>query len=81
MRRNPICGVSPDERHIFTAAANVLEDLPRWLAATRFDRRMTLGDVADEIGISIPAVSRAERGHNSNTDTTVKILRWLGSAA
>ena len=62
----------------FTLAANVLADMPHWLTATRHDRGLTLRQVANEVGVSIPAIARAERGLRCQAHTAVKILRWLG---
>jgi transcriptional regulator with XRE-family HTH domain len=66
---------------MFTQAADLIEDLPKWLTIIRASRRLSLREIAEQTGLSIPAVSRAEQGLHNYTDTTVRILRWLGESS
>lgn len=67
--------LSPETRAAL--AAHTLQDLPHWLLSARLGRNLTLGQAATQIGISIPAVARVERGLNCQAYTAVKILRWI----
>lgn len=64
----------------FTQAADVLEDLPIWLSATRGSRGMTLAEVATAAKVSVPVIARVERGLNCQATSAVLLLRWLGAA-
>lgn len=50
------------------------------LRAEREKKRLTLKDVADETGVSVPTLSRIERGaaKGLSSDTYVVLSRWVG---
>lgn len=49
------------------------------LRAERRRRRLSLRDLADEIGVSFNTLSRVERGHVPELKTYEQIVRWLGA--
>lgn len=50
------------------------------LRAERENKGLTLKDVADETGVSVPTLSRIERGaaKGLSSDTYVVVSRWVG---
>jgi transcriptional regulator with XRE-family HTH domain len=49
------------------------------LRAERRRRRLSLRDLADEIGVSFNTLSRIERGHVPELKTYELIVKWLGA--
>lgn len=49
------------------------------LRTERRRRRLSLRDLADEIGISFNTLSRVERGHLPELKNYERIVRWLGA--
>jgi len=49
------------------------------LRAERRRRRLSLRDLADEIGVSFNTLSRIERGHVPELKTYDRIVKWLGA--
>lgn len=49
------------------------------LRAERRKRRLSLRDLADEIGVGFNTLSRVERGHVPELKNYDRIVRWLGS--
>src|ERR1017187_1613674 len=47
------------------------------LKATRRARRLTLRDLADQIGVSFNTLSRVERGHLPDLGNFQRIVDWL----
>lgn len=47
------------------------------LKARRRARRLTLRDLADEIGVSLNTLSRVERGHLPDLKNFQRIVEWL----
>ena len=47
------------------------------LKATRRARRLTLRDLADQIGVSFNTLSRVERGHLPDRENFQRIVDWL----
>lgn len=39
-------------------------------------RRLTVRQLAPEIGVSIATLSRIERGHAMDADTLMKVIHW-----
>lgn len=59
--------------------ADTLENLPRILTSARRSRGLTLAQLADQIGSTVPHLSNIEHGRRGlGTDLSVRILRWLG---
>lgn len=68
-----------ERRPMFNVLADVLEELPDWLAAARTMRRLTLAEAGEQIGISQQAVWSFElRKRGCSGQTALLILRWLG---
>lgn len=49
------------------------------LRAERRSRRLSLRDLADEIGVSFNTLSRTERGHLPELQNYERIVKWLGA--
>lgn len=49
------------------------------LRVERRRRRLSLRDLADEIGVSFNTLSRIERGHVPELKTYDRIVKWLGA--
>lgn len=49
------------------------------LRAERRKRRLSLRDLADEIGVGFNTLSRVERGHVPELKNYDRIVKWLGS--
>jgi transcriptional regulator with XRE-family HTH domain len=49
------------------------------LRTERRKRRMSLRDLADEIGVSFNTLSRVERGHLPELKNYERIVKWLGA--
>jgi transcriptional regulator with XRE-family HTH domain len=49
------------------------------LRAERRSRRLSLRDLADEIGVSFNTLSRTERGHLPELKNYERIVKWLGA--
>src|SRR4051794_11336255 len=58
-----------------------MEGLGAQLRARRRERRLSLRDLADEIGVSFNTLSRVERGHVPDLKNFRRIVEWLGVPA
>lgn len=58
-----------------------IEGLGAQLRARRREKRLSLRDLADEIGVSFNTLSRVERGHVPDLRNFQRIVDWLGVAA
>lgn len=56
----------------------VLEDLGTRIARHRLNRDWTQRRLGDEAGVSLPTVSRLERGESTSLVNLVRVLRALG---
>jgi transcriptional regulator with XRE-family HTH domain len=54
-------------------------ELGEALRAERRKRRLSLRDLADEIGVGFNTLSRVERGHVPELKNYDRIVKWLGS--
>lgn len=59
------------------------ELLGRKLRSTRKDREMTLEEVWRETGVSVPTLSRIERGDAKGlqSETLITLSNWIGTSA
>ena len=71
----------PDRSYHYAAAARTLANLPEYLTVERARKRLTLHQVSAQVGLSIPAISRAENGLHTTTTTSLLILRWLAGGS
>jgi transcriptional regulator with XRE-family HTH domain len=58
-----------------------IAQLGAMLKARRREKRLTLRDLADEIGVSLNTLSRVERGHLPDLKNFQRIVDWLGVPA
>lgn len=58
-----------------------IESLGPILKARRRERRLSLRDLADQIGVSFNTLSRVERGHVPDLKTYERIVDWLDMPA
>ena len=61
----------------YTQLVDVLDKLPLILREARRQRRMSLRQVASEVGCSFSTVDRIEKGNGGNLSNAVLILLWL----
>jgi transcriptional regulator with XRE-family HTH domain len=55
------------------------QELGRQVAAKRRSRHLTLRQVAEQTGVSIPTLSRVERGdHLPELENLLRLARWVG---
>jgi hypothetical protein len=59
-----------DTRKVYTA-----------VDARRAERNMTWGQVAEETGCSVPALTRLSKGGRTVFPAVMRIMRWLGAPA
>lgn len=58
-----------------------IENLGPILKARRRERRLSLRDLAEQIGVSFNTLSRVERGHVPDLRTYQRIVEWLDMPA
>jgi transcriptional regulator with XRE-family HTH domain len=54
------------------------KELVQRIAAKRRSRDLTLRDVAEETGVSVPTLSRVLRGHMPDRENLLRLARWVG---
>jgi transcriptional regulator with XRE-family HTH domain len=54
------------------------EELVDRLRAKRRSQELSLRDVADQTGVSVPTISRVLRGHVPERENLLRLARWVG---
>lgn len=58
-------------------AISILDLLPKLMASKRQMLRLTLREVAEQVGVNYGTLSRMERGDNATLKNAVLVLKWI----
>ena len=70
-------GSHPLPARSYTEVGDILTNLSMLFIATRDRRRLTIRQVAVELGVASSTVSRLESGQAPSVEVAVKVLEWL----